>query len=239
MSTPDEVDLPRLTKQVGRALVRAAVDGWTLIRAEYRAAGRHIEVEVLIAGPDGRPLAVRPPAEVVEGLGRIREGMYRPGRGTWLRAVYEIEPPGAFTCDFEPDVEPVWRRVPPPIGFQDELRAHPRTDAHIPEWLRARAGLPPAPPPTPAEPPAAATLPPAAPVPSAPGPVPAPQHQAAPVPAPHRGSWPQPPGPPRPGGHQPGGPGQFPRPPGPRHAAPPPPPGAMPPWQQGPNTQQR
>ncbi|SDC44704.1 hypothetical protein [Actinokineospora iranica] len=141
----EQAELARLTKEVGRALVRAAGPDWQRIRAEYRSAGRHIEVDVLVtsAGEDA-PHPVRPPMEVVEGLGRIRAGMYRPGRGTWLSAVYEIEPPGAFACEFEPDVEPAWRRVPPPIGFADELRTFPRSEEFIPDWFRARAGLPPA-----------------------------------------------------------------------------------------------
>jgi hypothetical protein len=140
----EQAEQGRLTRQVGRALLTVAPVGWTRIHAEYRSAGRHIEVDVFVSGPDGTPHPVRPPAEVVEGLGRLRRGMYRPGRGTWLSAVYVIEPPSSFSADFEPDLEPRWRRLPPPIGFQDELRFFPRTDDHIPDWLRARAGLPPA-----------------------------------------------------------------------------------------------
>ncbi|WP_018684663.1 hypothetical protein [Actinokineospora enzanensis] len=143
----DQRELDRLTKAVGRAMVRAAGEHWRRIRAEYRSVGRHIEVDVLITGRDGVPRAVRPPAEVVEGLGRLRAGMYRPGRGTWLGAAYEIEPPGTFSAEFEPDQEPVWRRLPPPIGFQDELRTFPRSEEFIPDWFRVRAGMPPAVPP--------------------------------------------------------------------------------------------
>ncbi|MGQ0837915.1 hypothetical protein [Actinokineospora sp.] len=139
-----QAEQDRVTKEVGRALVRAAGPGWQRIRAEYRSVGRHVEVDVAVTGPDGDQHPVRPPVEVVEGLGRMRGGMYRPGRGTWLSAVYVIEPPGTFTVEFEPDVEPPWRRVPPPIGFADELRFFPRSEDNIPDWFRVRAGLPPA-----------------------------------------------------------------------------------------------
>lgn len=140
-----QAEQDQLTRQVGRALLSAAGDGWQQVRAEYRSAGRHIEVDVFVKGPDGVERPVRPPQEVVDGLGRLRQGMYRPGRGTWLSALYILDPPSAFSAEFEPDVEPQWRRVPPPIGFADELRFFPRGDEHIPEWLRQRAGLPPAP----------------------------------------------------------------------------------------------
>ncbi|MGH3877879.1 MAG: hypothetical protein ACRDSK_12690 [Actinophytocola sp.] len=136
-----QAEQDQLTRQVGRALLTVAGEGWTQVRAEYRSAGRHIEVDVFVSGPDGAPRPVRPPAEVVDGLGKLRQGMYRPGRGTWLSALYVLEPPSSFSAEFEPDVEPRWRRVPPPIGFADELRFFPRADEHIPEWLRVRAGL--------------------------------------------------------------------------------------------------
>jgi len=138
-----QVEQDQLTRQVGRALLTVAGADWQQIRAEYRSAGRHIEVDVLVKGPDGVERPARPPQEVVDGLGRLRQGMYRPGRGTWLSALYVLDPPSAFSAEFEPDVEPRWRRVPPPIGFADELRFFPREDEHIPEWLRQRAGLPP------------------------------------------------------------------------------------------------
>lgn len=137
----EQAEQDQLTRQVGRALLTVAGEGWRQVRAEYRSAGRHIEVDVLVTGPDGAPRTVRPPREVVEGLGKLRQGMYRPGRGTWLSALYVLEPPSSFSAEFEPDVEPRWRRLPPPIGFADELRFFPRADEHIPEWLRQRAGL--------------------------------------------------------------------------------------------------
>ncbi|HET7722980.1 MAG TPA: hypothetical protein VFK43_23635, partial [Acidimicrobiales bacterium] len=138
-----QAEQDQLTRKVGRSLLTVAGEGWQRVRAEYRSAGRHIEVDVFVTGPDGVEKPVRPPQEVVEGLGRLRQGMYRPGRGTWLSALYILEPPSSFSAEFEPDVEPRWRRVPPPIGFADELKFFPRADEHIPDWFRQRAGLPP------------------------------------------------------------------------------------------------
>lgn len=141
MSVPDGVP-QQLIKQIGIALLAAAPPEWKHIRAEYRSAGRHIEADVVITGKDDQPSAVRPPLDVVELLGDLRTQMYREGRGTWLSCVYTLDHPSAYNAEFDPDTEPRWRRVPPPIGFQDELRRFPREDAHIPEWLRLRAGLP-------------------------------------------------------------------------------------------------
>jgi hypothetical protein len=178
MSEPQPVmgqaEQDRLTRQVGRALLTVAPVNWQQVRAEYRSVGRHIEVDVFVTGPDGTTMPVRPPMEVVEGLGRMRQGMYRPGRGTWISMVYLLEPPSSFSAEFEPDVEPRWRRVPPPVGFQDELRSFPRAEEHIPDWLRLRAGLPPVPAPEPQQP-----APPSQPAPAAPS-QPAPTWTSAP-----------------------------------------------------------
>src|SRR4051794_744092 len=117
-----QAEQDRITRRIGRALLSAAPPDWRQIRAEYRAAGKHVEVDVFVTGPDGTVHGLRPPPEVIDGLGRLRQGMYRPGRGTWLSAGYQLDPPSSFSCDFDPDTEPRWRRLPPPVGFQDELR---------------------------------------------------------------------------------------------------------------------
>ncbi|MFD1150770.1 hypothetical protein [Saccharothrix hoggarensis] len=144
-----EQEQNQLVKQIGRAMLPALPPGWQRVRAEYRAAGRHIEVDLAFAGPDGQWRPVRPPMDVVQLFGQLRAGMYQPDRGTWLSAVYEIVAPAEFAVDFNAEDEPRWRNAPPLIGFQDELRTFPRQDDRIPDWLRARLGLPPLPPPPP------------------------------------------------------------------------------------------
>ncbi|WP_103337018.1 ferredoxin [Amycolatopsis sp. CA-126428] len=134
-----------LVRQIGAVLATQLPPGWGRLRVEYRAAGRHVEADLLVTGPDGRPRVLQPPPEVVRLLGVLRSGMYRPGAGTWLGAILVFEP-GLESphVDFvRPDLEPPFRQQPPPLGFQDELRFFPRTDEHIPGWLRDRAGLTP------------------------------------------------------------------------------------------------
>ncbi|OLF16924.1 hypothetical protein [Actinophytocola xanthii] len=221
----DQAEQDRLTRQVGRALLTVAGQDWVQVRAEYRSVGRHVEVDVFVTGPDGQSRPVRPPQAVVEGLGRLRQGMYRPGRGTWLSAVYLLDPPSSFSAEFEPDVEPRWRRLPPPIGFADELRFFPRSEEHIPDWFRQRAAIPPTgadrPPPPPGDRPRQPPPPPPPGQPPRPTPGTPPRGQAQP-PGHHTppGGQPRPPGPPPPTGHS--GPGATGR--GPHLGRPPHPP---------------
>ncbi|WP_410675584.1 ferredoxin [Amycolatopsis sp. cmx-4-68] len=149
MSRPPRPDQQQeLVRQIGLALAAQAPPGWRQLRVEYRAAGRHVEADLLVTGPDGLPRPAQPHPEAVRLLGVLRSGMYQPGRGTWLGAILVFDPAQPPDVDFvRPDLEPPFRQQPPPIGFQDELRFFPRADEHIPAWLRDRAGLPPLAPP--------------------------------------------------------------------------------------------
>ncbi|MBW4719902.1 hypothetical protein [Saccharothrix obliqua] len=138
-----EQEQQQLVRRIGRAMLPALPPDWQRVRAEYRAAGRHIEVDLAFTAADGQWRPVRPPMEVVALFGQLRAGMHTADRGTWLSAVYEIEAPSSFAVDFNAEDEPRWRNAPPAIGFQDELRTFPRPDDRVPDWLRRRAGLPP------------------------------------------------------------------------------------------------
>lgn len=131
----------QLIRQIGQLIAPGLP---VQVRIEYRAVGRHIEADILITGPDGVPHPVRPDPTVVQLLGTLRTAMYQPGRGTWLSAVLKFVPSAPPTTEFVTDEEPRWRRVPPPIGFADELRFFPRDDRFVPDWLRVRVGSAPA-----------------------------------------------------------------------------------------------
>ncbi len=134
----------QLVNQIGLGLASMAAPGtWRQIRTEYRSAGRHVEADVIITAPDGSQHAVPAPRELFGLLGSLRAGMYQPALGTWLSGVVVVDPAQSVSADFSYDHEPRWRHVPPPIGFQDELRFYPRAEDRIPAWLRQRAGLPP------------------------------------------------------------------------------------------------
>jgi hypothetical protein len=143
MTQPQE-----LVQQIAAVLTSQVPAGWRQLRVEYRAAGRHVETELRVTGPDGLPRPRQPHPEAVRLLGVLRSGMYQPGLGTWLGAILVFEPGQAPDVDFvRPDLEPPFRQQPPPIGYQDELRFFPRAEENIPAWLRERAGLPPLAPP--------------------------------------------------------------------------------------------
>ncbi|MGW7534191.1 hypothetical protein [Amycolatopsis sp. NPDC054798] len=175
-----------LVQQIGQAAAAALPAGWQQLHVVCRAAGRHVEVDVAVLAPDNRTYPVQPHPELPRLFGVLRTGMYQPGRGTWLSATLVFSPQRPPFADYQPDVEPRWRQLPPPIGFQDELRFFPREDRFVPPWLRQRAGAAAMPPPVPGAP-----MPPGAPgqpvPPQAPGASP-----AVPPPLPDSGQVPPP-----------------------------------------------
>ena len=131
-----------LVTRIGQVLGSVVPPGWRQLRIEYRAAGRHIEADVLVTGADGLPRPMQPHPEALRLLGMLRSGMYQPARGTWLGAILVFDPVRPPGVDYLlPEVEPPWRQRPPAMGFQDELRFFPRADENIPGWLRLQAGL--------------------------------------------------------------------------------------------------
>jgi hypothetical protein len=130
----------QLVWQIGQVLTAPAPRGWRQVTVRYRAAGRHVEADLLVTGPDGVTRAERPVDEAVRLLGTLRSAMYEPGRGTWLAAELSFRPATEPTARYVLDHEPSWRRVPPPIGFRDELSTFPRAEQNIPPWFRQRLG---------------------------------------------------------------------------------------------------
>lgn len=135
----------QLLSQIGQAVTGAIPPSTRQVQVHYRAAGRHVEVDLVILAPDGTTRMERPSDEAVHLLGALRSGMYQAERGTWLAAELTFRPDGPPTVEFVIDEEPRWRRVPPQVGFRDELVTFPRAEQFLPAWLRRRAGAEPAP----------------------------------------------------------------------------------------------
>ncbi|MPZ81691.1 MAG: ferredoxin [Actinophytocola sp.] len=142
----------QLVSQIGQAVTASVPPRSRQVQVHYRAAGRHIEVDLVVHGPDGATRAERPSEEVVRLLGALRSGMYQAERGTWLAAELTFRPDGPPAVEFVIDEEPRWRRVPPRVGYRDELAMFPRADEFVPAWLWQRTGADPVPTPTAARP---------------------------------------------------------------------------------------
>ncbi|GAA1546095.1 hypothetical protein GCM10009678_30960 [Actinomadura kijaniata] len=146
---PDHVPADRHDALLDRitAEIRAqAPEGWrrvSLVALRVGDLSRNA-FTLLMADRSGRshPWRVE---RVDEALAELRGLWHRPGRGTWLTARLIFDGPrGATAFHPSPDREPSWSTPPSAEDLARELELFPRDDAHVPGWMRARLGLPPA-----------------------------------------------------------------------------------------------
>ncbi|SHG51248.1 TNT domain-containing protein [Streptoalloteichus hindustanus] len=177
------VDQDHLLQQTTVQLVHTLPPGWEEVEIDYRAAGRYVEMPVTVHFVTGATQSWNPPPEVAQRFAELRAGMYRPGRGTWFSARFQLNHPDRYSIQYNRTDEPGWHgQTPPPAAFVDELRFFPRDEENTPDWLRQRAGqLRPPPAPAPVAPPApvAQPGPAAAPQPGPAGPQITPEEDAA------------------------------------------------------------
>ncbi len=130
-----ERDPEHLVQAVCDALVAAAPPGWHRVELKVLASVAMYQLELLVVMADGKTATVETPG-LAGIVAELRSGMYEPGRGTWFSARFQVragEPPEA---GFNYDQDPAWWPPVPPEQFARDLRAFPRTDEHIPDWLR-------------------------------------------------------------------------------------------------------
>ncbi|WP_067461782.1 hypothetical protein [Actinomadura macra] len=121
-----------------RALRSAAPAGWERLGFEFRATVGIDSASFEVQGADGSRRKAMPPGQAVGRMDELRRVMYRRGKGAWFTARLEIERSGRFSAEFDYEGEPDF--VPPltPSAYALDLDQFPRTDEHIPDWLRQK-----------------------------------------------------------------------------------------------------
>ncbi|MFI5610636.1 TNT domain-containing protein [Amycolatopsis sp. NPDC051903] len=114
---------------------------WQQVLLTYRAVGEHVEMPVMVRRvTDGGLSLWEPPAEVAELLAKLRERMYREGRGTWLQASATVDTSSHSEFAYVWDDEPSWDSPPSAAAFARELELFPREGANLPGWFAERVG---------------------------------------------------------------------------------------------------
>jgi hypothetical protein len=125
-----------LLERITRRLMLDLPAGWNHLQISHKALGDHVEVGGLLRMSNGAMFGWDLPDEVPGLFARLRSGLARPGRGTWLLATYWLDYPDMYSIEYNRQDEPRFRIPPPPHAHARELAAFPRTEEHIPGWLR-------------------------------------------------------------------------------------------------------
>lgn len=138
MSEPlNPVQQNEVLAQITDWLVHELPSWWNRLQIDYKALGDHVEVGGLLRMTNGAMYGWDLPEEVRKLFDRLRAGMSRPETGTWLHATYWVDYPDLYAIEYDRQNKPDFRTPPPPEAYAKELENFPRTDKHVPDWLRA------------------------------------------------------------------------------------------------------
>ncbi len=141
MSDPVQLTPPEqeeLLQEVGGILLSAAPAGWQELRLSFRSTVGISTASFLVTAEDGGPVAAATPTAVMKVLKKLRAGMYEEDRGSWYTALVTVRPPGRYEVEYDYDGEPEFT---PPLtagAFALDQDYFPRSDEHVPAWLRAK-----------------------------------------------------------------------------------------------------
>ncbi|MBB5954982.1 hypothetical protein FHS29_001552 [Saccharothrix tamanrassetensis] len=138
----DIEDQNAILGSVTTLLVQRLPGDWEQLWVDFRMVGSYLEVEASGLTIFGGSFQWQPPDEVLPFFVRLREGMARPGKGTWFATKLHLVHPDTYSAEFNRDHEPDWTSPPAAEHHRAELELHPRDNP--PDWLAAKAGLTPA-----------------------------------------------------------------------------------------------
>jgi hypothetical protein len=119
------------------ALLEAgAPTGWNRVTLDVWANVLSYELAASAQDARGRFAGEVRLAEITDQLQELREQMYEEGRGTWLSARFVLHRETEPEVTFNFDENPRWSPELHPMMFVRDLEAFPRTDEHVPDWLR-------------------------------------------------------------------------------------------------------
>ncbi|KAB2345607.1 hypothetical protein F8566_27080 [Actinomadura rudentiformis] len=123
---------------VVRALRSAAPFGWERLGFEFRATVGidSASFEIIDSRGEARPAV--PPGQAIGKMDELRRAMYVRGKGAWFTARLRVERSGRVSAEFDYDGEPDFTPPLTPSAYVLDLERFPRTDEHIPPWLRAK-----------------------------------------------------------------------------------------------------
>ncbi|MEU4742640.1 TNT domain-containing protein [Actinosynnema sp. NPDC023658] len=137
----DVEDQNAILGSVTTLLVQRLPGDWEQLFVDFRMVGRYLETQVSGLTMYGSSFDWELPPEALPFFVQLRDGMARPGQGTWFTLRFHLVHPDTYSAEFDRDHEPDWTQPPAAQYYAEELEIYPRDDDAVPSWLRERAGL--------------------------------------------------------------------------------------------------
>ncbi|WP_433273690.1 hypothetical protein ACQPZF_19735 [Actinosynnema sp. CS-041913] len=127
-----------LVAEAANALASAAPAGWAELALSVSATVLAYDFAVTVRderGADPGQVVLSP--VVTDAFQELRGVLYEEDRGTWFSARMVLRPGTRPEVSFNYDEDPRWWPALHPTTFVRDLEVFPRSEEHIPPWLRA------------------------------------------------------------------------------------------------------
>ncbi|MEV5751974.1 hypothetical protein AB0L00_29505 [Actinoallomurus sp. NPDC052308] len=126
-----------ILQEIGELLAGALRPGWSRATFAWTGiVGGGVLSSLTVLDEEGRSRTDTIPRGMNKLCGRLKDGMYRPGAGTWLTMTYTLSADGGHTADYDFNREPELGGFGPG-QYAKEVAAFPRDPEHTPDWLSA------------------------------------------------------------------------------------------------------
>lgn len=138
MSLDEQADL---LAAVTDRLEVVAPPGWNRMNIQYVAIGDNDwgGSSAVVFSKAERVISIwKPPTDIDALFSALREGMARPGRGTWLKLEYTLHYPDYYSVEYARNIELsefYSDNLPSAEDCMRELQRFPRNSENIPKWM--------------------------------------------------------------------------------------------------------
>ncbi|WP_273488375.1 hypothetical protein, partial [Ancrocorticia populi] len=144
----NNTDPQALVADILAMLTNVAPSGWESLRLHIQIVGQmaHFAAMATVPGENGengedtgQAVTLKLlPTSVLHYMSQIKKISYEEEVGAPYVFTLEFKPDGQANLAANRDMEPRWAKQVPANVWREDLKAFPRTDAHIPEWLNRR-----------------------------------------------------------------------------------------------------
>jgi hypothetical protein len=126
-----------ILREIAQELIEGLRPGWSQAILRWSGVvGGGAMAALRVRDAEGRDRGDDLPDGVSALCGRLKNGMYRPGRGTWFTMTFTLSAAGTYTTGFDYDGDPAVAGFRPE-HYAKEVAHFPRDPEHVPDWLKA------------------------------------------------------------------------------------------------------
>lgn len=125
--------------RIGQILLEFAPEGWHRIECTVAFIGVPGELWEKAIMEDGTEQNFGTSIEIFMQFQSLRAIMYRPDKGTWFSASYQLTRPSSFAVSYNFDHEKKFGRPEPSvIDYFEDFEEFPRSPENTPAWLQEK-----------------------------------------------------------------------------------------------------